>query len=68
MRIASFNLENFDDDPKSSVTLTERIAVMRPQLERLRADVLCLQEVNGQKTNDQPRVLLALDKLLENTP
>lgn len=67
MRIASFNLENFDDDPKSSVTLSERIAVMRPQLERLRADVLCLQEVNGQKTNDQPRALRALDTLLENT-
>jgi len=67
MRIASFNLENFDDDPKSPDTLTERIAVMRPQLERLRADVLCLQEINGQETDGQPRALLALDKLLENT-
>lgn len=68
MRIATFNLENFDDDPKSSITLAERIAVTRPQFERLRADVLCLQEVNGQKKDNQPRVLLALDKLLENTP
>ena len=68
MRIASFNLENFDDDPQSSITLSERIAVMRPQIERLRADVLCLQEVNGQETSNQPRALLALDRLLENTP
>ncbi|MDP3331051.1 MAG: endonuclease/exonuclease/phosphatase family protein [Methylococcaceae bacterium] len=67
MRIASFNLENFADNPKSPDVLAERIAVMRPQLERLRADVLCLQEVNGQKTSTQPRVLSALDKLLENT-
>lgn len=67
MRIASFNLENFDDDPASPFTLLDRIAVMRPQLERLRADVLCLQEVNGQETNNQPRALLALDQLLENT-
>lgn len=67
MRIASFNLENFDDDPNSPGTLRERIAVMRPQLERLRADILCLQEVNGQEIEGQPRTLLALDKLLENT-
>ncbi len=49
LRIASFNLENLDDRPGASPTLADRIAVMRPQLVRLRADVLCLQEVNGQE-------------------
>ncbi|HSE99175.1 MAG TPA: endonuclease/exonuclease/phosphatase family protein, partial [Blastocatellia bacterium] len=42
--------------------------IMRPQLFRLRADVLCLQEVNGQEQTGQPRRLLALDQLLAGTP
>jgi endonuclease/exonuclease/phosphatase family metal-dependent hydrolase len=40
---------------------------MRPQLLRLDADVVCLQEVNGQERDGQPRQLLALDKLLAAT-
>lgn len=68
LRIATFNLENLDDQPNSKPTLAERIALMRPQLLRLKADILCLQEVNGQEQNGQPRRLLALDKLLATTP
>ncbi|RIK80575.1 endonuclease, partial [candidate division KSB1 bacterium] len=49
LRIVTFNLENLDDKPGQSPTLADRIAVMRPQLLRLRADVLCFQEVNGQE-------------------
>jgi hypothetical protein len=30
LRIATFNLENFDDRPGQAPTLAERIAVMRP--------------------------------------
>ena len=42
---------------------------MRPQLVRLRADVLCLQEVDSQRPgNGQPRQLGALDALLDGTP
>jgi predicted extracellular nuclease len=67
LRIASFNLENLDDRPGESPSLAERIAVMRPQLVRLRADVLCLQEVNGQEAEDAPRALTALDALLADT-
>ena len=67
LRIATFNLENFDDRPGQAPTLAERIAVMRPQLIRLEADVLCLQEVNGQEEARQPRRLLALQKLLNGT-
>lgn len=67
LRIATFNLENFDDRPNERPTLDERIALMRPQLLRLDADVICLQEVNGQEQAGQPRQLLALDKLLAGT-
>jgi endonuclease/exonuclease/phosphatase family metal-dependent hydrolase len=68
LRIATFNLENFDDKPNTKPTLDERIALMRPQLLRLNADILCLQEVNGQEQAGQPRRLLALDKLIATTP
>jgi endonuclease/exonuclease/phosphatase family metal-dependent hydrolase len=68
LRIATFNLENFDDKPGPPPTLAERIAVMRPQLLRVNADILCLQEVNGQEQPGQPRQLLALKRLFENTP
>ena len=66
-RIATFNLENFDDKPGQKPTLDERIALMRDQLLRLRADILCFQEVNGQERTDQPRQLLALDQLVSGT-
>ena len=68
LRIATFNLENLDDKPGQEPTLDERIALMRPQLLRLNADILCLQEVNGQEEPGQPRRLLALEKLLADTP
>lgn len=69
MRIATFNLENLDDRPDAEPPLAQRIAVLRPQLERLSAHVLCLQEVNGQKPpGNGPRQLLALTRLLEGTP
>lgn len=68
VRIATFNVENLDDKPNTKPTLADRIAVLRPQLLRLRADILCLQEVHGQETPNQPRQLLALRKLIEGTP
>ena len=68
LRIATFNLENLDNKPGRNPTLEDRIAVMRPQLLRINADILCLQEVNGQEEEGQPRRLLALQKLLEGTP
>ncbi|MBW2056519.1 MAG: endonuclease/exonuclease/phosphatase family protein [Deltaproteobacteria bacterium] len=68
LRIATFNLENLDDKPGQKPTLDERITLIRPQLVRLNADILCLQEVNGQEEPGQPRRLLALEKLLKETP
>jgi endonuclease/exonuclease/phosphatase family metal-dependent hydrolase len=67
-RIATFNLENLDDDAEGPA-LAARIAVLRPQLLRLEADILCLQEVNGQPGDGRgPRILQALDRLLDSTP
>jgi len=74
LRISTFNLENLDDRPGPGSSLGERIAVIRPQLLRLRADILCLQEINGQepdkknKTGNKGRTLRALDALLAETP
>lgn len=68
LRIATFNLENLDDFPGQLPTLQERIAVMRPQLVRMRADVLCLQEVHGQEPPAGARELSALATLLQGTP
>jgi len=67
--LATFNLENLDDRPAPEASLESRVAALRPQVERLDADVLCLQEVNGQpRGGPAPRRFAALDVLLEGTP
>ncbi|MCP4781593.1 MAG: endonuclease [Hyphomicrobium sp.] len=69
MRLATFNLESFDLGPKAQVALETRAAVLRPALERVAADILCLQEVNGQHIAGQAeRQLVALERLLEGMP
>lgn len=67
-RIATFNVENLDDPRNKEPKLKDRIRVLRPQLLRTRADVLCLQEVDGQPDGDGKRNLKALDKLIDGTP
>lgn len=68
LRIATFNVENLDDRDGLEPSLAERIPVLRPQLERLAADVLCLQEVHGQPHEKHAeRGLEALDRLIEDT-
>ncbi|WP_096702456.1 endonuclease/exonuclease/phosphatase family protein [Magnetospirillum sp. 15-1] len=68
LRLATFNLENLDDHPAGGIDFEDRIAVMRPQFLRLRADVLCLQEVNTHPaTKSGPRLFSALDRLLAGT-
>lgn len=65
-RVGTFNLENLDDRPGGA--LSDRLPILRPQLERLDADVLCLQEVNAQREKGSAaRTLHALDVLLEET-
>ncbi|SMF38685.1 Metal-dependent hydrolase, endonuclease/exonuclease/phosphatase family [Tistlia consotensis] len=67
LRLATFNLENLDDSPRAAVPLAERLPVLRPQLARLEADLLCLQEINAPRHRGSRR-LSALDRLLENGP
>jgi endonuclease/exonuclease/phosphatase family metal-dependent hydrolase len=68
MRIATFNVENLDFPQKPrDLSVAERAQILRPQLERLRADVLCLQEVHGQDQENGPRTLQALEELLAGT-
>jgi endonuclease/exonuclease/phosphatase family metal-dependent hydrolase len=72
MRLATFNLESLDlgsdKGGKAHVDFATRVAVLRPALERLAADVVCLQEVNAQHVpGEEGRRLVALDQLLEGT-
>jgi len=68
MRLATFNLENLDLEPGTGIPLETRIAVLRPVLERIAADILCLQEVNGQHVAGAPeRRLVALERLIDGT-
>lgn len=68
MRLATFNLESLDLPPKARIPIEQRAEVLRPALERLDADILCLQEVNAQRVPGRDhRSLLALDQLLAGT-
>jgi endonuclease/exonuclease/phosphatase family metal-dependent hydrolase len=68
LRIATFNLMNLDDRRDRFPSLKERIPVLRPQLVRLDADILCLQEVCGQRQQGRKYHLDAMNRLLECTP
>ena len=61
VRIATFNLENLDDGVTVQPPLAERIHIMRPQLERIAAEILCLQEIHSQGPPGS-RTLAALDQ------
>lgn len=68
MRIATFNMENLGSRLDRPDDFQYRMSILRPQMERLEADILCLQEVNA--TREQAgaaRRLVALDRLLEGT-
>jgi endonuclease/exonuclease/phosphatase family metal-dependent hydrolase len=68
LRIATFNLENLDTpSSRNEPTVERRAELMRPQLVRLEADVLCLQEIHSQDESGE-RTLSALDELLQGTP
>jgi endonuclease/exonuclease/phosphatase family metal-dependent hydrolase len=69
LRIATFNLENLDDRLQDGLDFADRVAVLRPQFQRLRADVLCLQEVNAHTIFGKhgPREASALDKVIAGT-
>jgi endonuclease/exonuclease/phosphatase family metal-dependent hydrolase len=64
--IASYNLDSLDDTGEDPRDFEERVRVLRPKLIGLKADVLCLQEVQAQRVGSKRR-LRALDRLLEGT-
>ncbi|MDH4319732.1 MAG: endonuclease/exonuclease/phosphatase family protein [Desulfobulbaceae bacterium] len=66
MKVATFNVENLDESD-GFPALRDRIRVLRPQLTRLGADILCLQEVHGQERLGRPRDILALKELIATT-
>jgi endonuclease/exonuclease/phosphatase family metal-dependent hydrolase len=67
LRVATFNIENLDIGPKY-LPIEARIPTLQAQLRRLDADVICLQEVNGQKPpGAKIRQLDALDMVLRGT-
>lgn len=69
MRIATFNVENLTDARQAEAPLAARLDALRPQLQRLKADILCLQEVDATRpTAKAPRELSALHQLLHGTP
>jgi endonuclease/exonuclease/phosphatase family metal-dependent hydrolase len=64
MRVATYNLESLDLVGE----FERRAAALRSHLERIDADILCLQEVNAQAgPAGGPRQLAALDALLAGT-
>jgi endonuclease/exonuclease/phosphatase family metal-dependent hydrolase len=65
MRVATFNLENLDNDNVDDFSI--RKTILRPQLERIRANILCFQEVHGQDQPNQDREVIALKELLHGT-
>ena len=73
MRVATFNIENLDDIPVPAnrqdrdPSFEDRAPILRAQLDRLKADIVCLQEVHGQDQESGPRTLSALEKLLDGT-
>jgi endonuclease/exonuclease/phosphatase family metal-dependent hydrolase len=64
VRIATFNVENLDSDDQGE--LDARIQVMRPQMERIGADILCLQECHSEEV-DGRRQLDGLNQLITGT-
>ena len=66
MIIASYNLDSLDDTGDDPRDFDARLAVLRPKLNQLTADILCLQEVQSQKVGAKRR-LRALDRLLKGT-
>jgi len=69
LRVASFNLESFGGNRFDRARLAPRLHAFRPRLIDLGADILCLQEVNAQKSpGASARSFDALQALLEDTP
>lgn len=67
LRVATFNVEHLDDKQGENPTLDQRIALLRPQLIRIDAEVLYLQEGWAQPDAGGELHLSALEELVANT-
>lgn len=68
LRLATFNVESFGGDRAGSAATAARLDALRDVIVPLAADVLCLQEVNGQRPQGGgDRTLADLDQLLDGT-
>lgn len=66
IRLATFNCEHLDWSASQTGDFARRCAALRPPIDALDADILCLQEIDAQKRHKHgPRDYLALDYLLE---
>jgi endonuclease/exonuclease/phosphatase family metal-dependent hydrolase len=66
LRLATFNLESFGGDRAGLAGTEARFEALRGVIAPLDADILCLQEVNGQRPRGGgERTLEDLDRLLE---
>ncbi|MFO1102008.1 MAG: endonuclease/exonuclease/phosphatase family protein [Methylocystis sp.] len=67
-RLATFNLENLDWSAAKPDAFARRTGALRPLLEALDADILCLQEIHAQREHKRgARQYIALDQLLATT-
>jgi endonuclease/exonuclease/phosphatase family metal-dependent hydrolase len=67
-RLATFNLENLDWSATKPDAFARRTGALRPLLETLDADILCLQEIHAQRVHKHgARQYIALDQLLATT-
>ena len=64
LRIATFNVETLGEPQQGGLTLDERLRLLRPQILRLRADVLCLQEVDAQGSGKARDRTLTADRIM----
>jgi endonuclease/exonuclease/phosphatase family metal-dependent hydrolase len=62
--VATFNVENLGGGGAGAAALEARIAALAPVLARLKADVLCLQEVNAPRDASGARGFSPLERLL----
>lgn len=68
-RLATFNIENLDWSAAHEEDFQRRLRVLRPVLQELHADILCLQEIDAQRpTAHAPRRFIALERLLAGGP
>ncbi len=68
-RIATFNLESFGAAGQDRDLFDRRLRHLRVRLLEIDADVLCLQEVNGDRAEGRgPRAFPALKALIDGTP